>query len=71
MTPDHTIFGWCRNEPGYVLRIGHFNNDNNADLLCDDTVNGMIQLTALCSKVEEIHLTPSQKDEKRHLFALC
>ena len=37
---DHSINGWCVNEPGYVLRVGHFNDDYNADLLCDDTVNG-------------------------------
>ena len=38
---DHTISDWCSNsEPGNVLRVGHFNDDNNADLLCVDTNNG-------------------------------
>ena len=37
---DYSISEWCRNEPGNVLRVGHFNDDNNADLLCDDTNNG-------------------------------
>ena len=41
MSADHTIFDLCSNNgTGYVLRVGHFNDDNNADLLCDDTING-------------------------------
>ena len=41
MVADHIINDWCSSEPGYVLRVGHFNDDNYADLLCDDTANGM------------------------------
>ena len=42
---DNTITDWCVNEPGYVLRVGNFNDDYNADLLCDDTVIGELDYT--------------------------
>ena len=40
---DHTIADWCTNEPGNVLSVGHFNDDNNADLLCDSTNDGKVK----------------------------
>ena len=44
---DHIINDWCSSEPEYVIRVGHFNDDNYADLLCDDTVNGMFTIADL------------------------
>ena len=43
-----------------MLRVGHFNDDNNADLLCDDAVNGIIKLITLWEKVKVILLKNNQ-----------